>query len=302
MTDRILDLSDSPAYLRVKHEQLVIEREEAEPVSLPLTELAVLILAHPQVTCTLAVLSVLMDKGGSVVVCGRDYLPNGLMLPTVGHSTQVERFAAQAAAPLPLRKRIWKQIVREKVRAQARLIEDLRGDDCGLLAMATTVRSGDPDNVEAQAARRYWAVLFDDPDFQRRFEAPDQNRLLNYGYAVLRAIVSRAICAAGLHPSLGLHHHNRYDAFCLADDLMEPYRPMVDAAVVEYVATYGKDRALDRQAKQALLSTVIGRYCCQGEERTLFDWIARTASSLVKVLLGEADEVFYPEAMDHARD
>lgn len=300
MTERILDFSNSPGYLRVKYEQLVIEREGAERLSVPLAEVAVLILAHPQVTCSLAVLSGLMDKGGSVVVCGCDHLPNGLMLPTVGHSVQTERFAAQAAAPLPLRKRAWKQIVREKVRAQARLIRELRGDDCGLSGLANTVRSGDPDNVESQAARRYWAVLFEDPQFRRRYDAPDQNRLLNYGYAVLRAVVGRAICASGLHPSLALHHCNRYDAFCLADDLMEPYRPVVDAAVVEYVGVYGRDAALDRQAKQALLSAIMGRYRCQGEDRTLFDWVARTTSSLVKVFLGETDRLFYPEALDDA--
>jgi CRISPR-associated protein Cas1 len=223
-----------------------------------------------------------------------------MMLPVTGHSVQTERFAAQADAPAPVRKRLWKQVVRCKILAQADLLQRLRGDDQGLTAVSRSVRSGDPSNREAVASRRYWSALFDDPGFRRRFDAPDANRLLNYGYAVLRAVVGRAICAAGLHPSLGLHHHNRYNPFCLADDLMEPYRPLIDSAVVEHVGCYGTDAPLDRVGKQALLEAILARYRADGEVRTLFDLAARTAVSLAKVYLKQSSDLDYPKKLSDA--
>jgi len=297
MTDRILDFSESAAYLRVRNDQLVIERKDQPEVTTPLSEVAALILAHPQATCSQPVLGRLMAHGGAVVVCDGSHLPVGMMLPLGGHSVQTERFAAQAAAPLPMRKGLWKQIVQAKIRAQAALLHDLRGDDHGLTEIARAVQSGDPSNREAVASRRYWPALFDDPTFHRRFDAPDANRLLNYGYAVLRAVVGRAICAAGLHPSLGLHHHNRYNAFCLADDLMEPYRPLVDAAVVEHVGCHGKDAPLDRAGKEALVGAILRRYRADGEVRTLLDICARTAVSLAKHYLKESKGLEYPNQL-----
>ena len=148
-----------------------------------------------------------------------------MLLPLVGHHLQARRFVAQAAASVPTKKRLWRQIVRAKIELQAHTLETLHGDSAGVRPLMRLVRSGDPENVEARAARAYWPLLFADDDFRRDHERGDQNRLLNYGYTVLRAIVARAICAAGLHPALGLHHHNQYSAFCLADDLMEPFRP-----------------------------------------------------------------------------
>lgn len=300
MTDRIIDLSGSAAYLKVKNRQLVIERQEAEPVSVPLAEVAAIVAAHPQVKCSQPVLAELMGCGGSFIVCDGSNLPVGLMLPLQAHTLQAERIAAQSSAGLPLRKRLWKQIVSRKIRAQADLLESLRGNDFGLGALARAVRSGDPTNREAVASRRYWTALFDDPDFRRRFDAPDQNRMLNYGYAVLRAAMGRAICAAGLHPSLGLHHHHRNNAFCLADDLMEPYRPLIDAAVVDHLEEQDGATELDRSAKQALLEAVLGRYRADDEVRTLFDLCARTAVSLAKVLQGESDRLDYPKELSNA--
>ena len=302
MTDRILDFSDSQAYLRCKLEQLVIERKDADAVSLPMADVAAVIISHPQVTCTQAALATLMEKGAAVVVCNASSLPIGLMLPTEQHTTQTRRFAAQATASLPMKKRLWKQIIRAKVLAQAALLSELRGNDHGLKSLAGNVRSGDPSNVEAQASRRYWPALFDNPDFHRRFDAPDANRLLNYGYAVLRAVVGRALCASGLHPSLGLHHHNQYNPWCLADDLMEPFRPVVDRAVVEVAAAYGQDTALDRRSKQVLLEGILARYDADGEVRTLFDVVSRAASSLAQVYLKEADRLDLPRSLHRADD
>ncbi|HJT36296.1 MAG TPA: type II CRISPR-associated endonuclease Cas1, partial [Pirellulales bacterium] len=199
--------------------------------SVPLTEIAVLIAAHPQVTFTQAVLGGLAAAGGIFIVCDERWLPAGMLLPLRGHHLQARRFQAQAAVAAPVKKRLWQQIVRAKIETQAQALETLHGDSAGLRPLVPLVRSGDPENIEARAARIYWPLLFADESFRRQWEAGDQNRLLNYGYAVLRAIVARALCAAGLHPTLGLHHHNQYSAFCLADDLMEPFRPVVDIVV-----------------------------------------------------------------------
>jgi len=206
------------------------------------------------------------------------------------------RRCAKARANRPTCKRLWQQIVRAKIAAQARTLVVLHGADFGLGALVGQVRSGDPANVEARAARRYWPHLFDNLDFRRHRENEDQNALLNYGYAVLRAIVARAVCSAGLHPSLGIHHHNRYDAFPLADDLMEPFRPTVDQAVAEYLAendqpAYGVERA----AKQHLIGALTERRLLDGEQRTLFDVAARLAASLADVFLAGRGQLELPE-------
>lgn len=300
MTDRVLDLSETGAFLRVEYEQLKIERDGAAVASVPLVDVGVLVVGHPQVACTQAVLAGIVGAGGTVVVCDRNRLPVGMLLPLVRHGTQTERFARQAAASLPRKKRAWQQIVRAKLAAQAALLEALRGDEAGLRALIPRVVSGDRTNIESRAAQRYWPLLFDDPSFRRSREAPDQNRMLNYGYAVLRATTARAICAAGLHPSLGIHHHNRYDAFCLADDLMEPYRPIVDAAVVECASAFGGEAPLSPAVKQALLEPLLGRFRCGEECRTLDDWLRQAANALAGYLLGESDRLKLPTDLQRA--
>ena len=295
MINRILDFSEAPARLRVRYAQLIVQREDLPEVSLSLSDLAVVIVAHPQVTFTQAVLSGLAAVGGVFVTCDERRLPVGMLLPLAAHHAQAERFAAQARAPLPVRKRLWRQIVCAKIKAQAALLMELQGDDHGIGVLALHVRSGDPSNLEARAARRYWPRLFADLDFRRHRENEDQNILLNYGYAVLRAIIARAVCAAGLHPSLGIHHHNRYDAFCLADDLMEPYRPTVDRAVAEYMSTHDEVYKLEAAAKQHIIGELTGRYLVDGQQRTLFDTAARMASSLAEVFLGNAEDLELPD-------
>ncbi|MCC7293511.1 MAG: type II CRISPR-associated endonuclease Cas1 [Phycisphaerales bacterium] len=333
MTERIIDLAESAAYLHVRNRQLVIERHPSRglqsarthdpdgtsdsadaPVTpadwgvevptptelaVPLCEVAALIVAHPQVQCSQPVLAELMNAGTAFIVCDARSLPVGMMLPLSANTVQAQRLIAQASAPLPLKKQLWKQIVRRKITAQAELLTELRGGDHGLADLARDVRSGDPDNRESVAARRYWPVLFDDPNFHRRFDARDANRLLNYGYAVLRAAMARAICGAGLHPTLGLHHHQRDNPFCLADDLIEPYRPLIDAAVVEHVRE-NRGTELDRIGKQSLLEAVLARYDADGEVRTLFDLCARTAVSLVQTLERQTDRLDYPKKLGEA--
>ncbi len=295
MSHRILDISESAANLHVRHSQLVIELEGAAEVTTPLSELALLVISHPRVLMSQAVISGMAENGGSVVICDQKHLPIAMMLPLQVHTTQTERFARQAQASLPLRKRLWQQIVRAKIRAQGRLLRHLHGNDAGLLAMAERVRSGDASHLESQAARRYWPLLFADPRFRRGSQGPDQNSHLNYGYAVLRAVTARALCSAGLHPSLGLQHHNRYDAFRLAGDLMEPFRPVVDRAVYAWVQEHDPTLPLDKQAKAWLLLPFSERYEFEGESRTLFDLAARAASSLAHAFMGESKVLSIPE-------
>lgn len=293
--NRILDLSEEPAELCIRLENIVITREGQPDVAIPVSEVAAIIVSHPRVRYTHAVLSKLAAAGGVFVTCDERRLPVGMMLPLQGHFTQTERMAAQVAASLPTRKRLWRQIVRAKIQAQAVVLKQLRGNDEGLSFLANQVRSGDAGNVEAQASRRYWPALFADPKFVRDPDAGGANALLNYGYAVLRAVVARAVCAVGLHPAVGLHHHNRYNPFPLVDDLMEPFRPLVDRAVVQLVAQRGNPGELDRQARATLIGVLMGRYNLNGERRTLFDIVERTAFSLAAVFTQERSELILPD-------
>lgn len=295
MNHRILDFSETPARLSVRHRNLVVEPRDQPAVSMPLGDVAVMVVSHPQVHYTHAVLSGLAETGGVFVTCDGNRLPIGMLLPIAGHHVQVERFAAQACASLPLKKRLWKQVVQAKIKAQSLVLERLHGDDGGLAQLVAQVRSGDTANVEARAARRYWSLLFADREFRRNRDLPDENRLLNYGYAVLRAIVARAICAAGLHPSLGIHHHNRYSTYCLADDLMEPLRPIVDEAVAGMLAGDDSPPALDRDTKVGLIETLMARYEFAGEQRTLFNVSQRMAASLAGCYQGELRTIEIPQ-------
>jgi len=265
-----------------------------DEITMPLTDIAALIVSHPQATYTHAVLPGLAAAGAIFVACNEKHLPAAMLLPLVSHSTQTERFARQAALSLPTRKRLWQQIVQEQIRARARLLQERTGKDWGLTRIALQVRSGDPQNLEGRAARIYWQNLFPGQPFRRDPEAEGLNSCLNYGYAVLRAIVARALCGAGLHPSLGLHHHNRYDPFCLADDLMEPFRPLVDRVVAGLRDQQGDQAQIDKESKKVILEGLLTRFHCEGESRTLFDWMSRAASSLAAVIEGSGEKLEIP--------
>lgn len=281
---RILDIADGGAGLRVHLQQLIIRPDVGPEVSTPLSELAALVISNPRVLLTQAVIAGVAEHGGSIVTCGANRLPVAMLLPLQAHVTQTERFAAQVALRLPVRKRLWAQIVTAKIRAQSRLLRRLHGDDGGLAAIAARVRSGDSSYMESRAAQIYWPRLFANPKFRRAREGEAQNTHLNYGYAVLRALTARALCGAGLHPSLGLQHHNRYNPFCLADDLMEPFRPLVDRAVYDWIQDHDPDEPLDKHAKAFLIAPTLRAWEWQGEARSLFDWLARGASSLAAAL------------------
>lgn len=293
MTNHIIDVSGHGGYLRCENGLLILERQPEPRASVPLPEVAAVVLAHRQITCTRAALAALASAGAAVIVCGDDYLPAAMMLPLTGYHAPARRLIAQAEASEPARKGLWRQVVQAKVRAQGAVLQSLHGRDFGLGVLVERVRSGDTSNIEGQAARIYWSVLFGDQGFRRDSEALDQNRYLNYGYAVLRAIVGRAICASGLHPGLGLHHHHRENAFCLADDLMEPFRPLVDKVVVEIVRKHGTDASLDAAMKQRLIQPLMGTFWHDGE-RTLFDLVGRLCASLGAAFEGKGKRLPIP--------
>ena len=305
MSDRILEIAN-PARLSVKDSQLVIEREECLPFITPVSGVNTLLLAHPQVTLTQAVVSRLAEAGAMVVTIDHHYLPVAMTLPLQAHSLQTERLAAQATLKPVARKRLWTQIIQAKIRAQGSLLKELRGSDEGLIATAARVHSGDPENLEAQAARRYWGLIFADPKFRRGADplesGPDQNRHLDYGYTVLRASVARAVCAAGLHPSIGLRHHNRYDPFCLAADLMEPFRPLIDRRVAAYIAHHSPSAPFDAVVKKWLIEAITMRYWVNSVERALSDILFRMAGSLANVLAGSEERLDLPESLLPCQD
>jgi len=279
MIRRIIEISSGPARLSVANRQLVIDRAENGEARVPCEDVGVLLVDHPAVTYTRGVFRTLLGTGAAVVLCGRDYHPSGLLLPVSGNTVQAERYRCQIEAPKPLKKRLWQAVIKAKLRQQATVLTHFNGKDAGLSAMAGRVRSGDPENLEARAAQRYWPQLFG-PQFRRLRTGPPPNNLLNYGYTVLRAAMARALCAAGLLATHGIHHHNRYNAFCLADDMMEPYRPFVDLKVRNLVdAGYG-DTDIDRPAKAHLLGLFNDGVEIAGMRTPLLLALHATASSL----------------------
>jgi len=283
MIKRVIEISSGPARLSIANRQLVIEREDQPRATVPCEDIGVLVVDNKAVNYTHSVFTSLVDAGASVVLCGGDHHPAGLVMPLAGNTVQTERHREQIDASQPLLKRLWQTIVTGKLRQQSVVLRDVTGSDEGLMELAARVRSGDPDNLEAQGAQRYWPKLLG-KEFRRSRDGPPPNNLLNYGYMVLRAGMARAICAAGLIPTLGLHHRNRYNPFCLADDLMEPYRPFVDLRVAGLVAEGFAATDLDRSSKQRILSMFSDTLEFDNERSPLLLALHGTASSLVRSL------------------
>ena len=241
--NRILDI-DSAATLRVRLDCLVVDRD-GESVVIPAVEIAVVILSSREIMLSSSVLALLAASDAAVVSLNTRYLPVGLMLPLAAHSRHTERLRLQVAQSDAARATFWRRIVELKIAAQAQHLDDT-GRPHTLRALDLSV----PEQAEAQAARMYWRILFG-PEFTRRDDDDDANALLNYGYAVVRALTARAICKVGLHPAIGVHHRNQYNPFVLADDLMEPFRPVIDRAAL----SLGSE--LTKEAKRELLAAAM---------------------------------------------
>ena len=301
----------NPAYLSLRNAQLVIKIPEVESnpelaesikkeavVTKPIEDIGVVVLDNKRITITTGAIEALLANNAALISCDDKGLPVGLMLPLCGNTTQSERFRHQIEASLPLKKQLWQQTIQCKINNQATVLQACRGTrvDC-MRVWAKDVRSGDSDNLEGRAAAYYWKHLFAEhiDGFIRDREGVPPNNLLNYGYAILRAIIARALVSSGLLPTLGIHHHNRYNAYCLADDIMEPYRPYVDALVVDIVGDVGADAELTKDVKARLLSVPVIDVVVGGKRSPLMVAVGQTTASLYKCFSGELRRVLYPE-------
>jgi CRISP-associated protein Cas1 len=324
----------NPAYLSKKNEQLVVnnkeqdkdqeyehekepdnEKHEANIVAekkegwlekrkdiakevlktIPIEDIGIVILDNGQITITHGALSSLIDNNAAVVTCDGSHMPNGLFLPLAGNTEQNEKFRAQIDSSEPLKKQLWQQTISAKIRNQAFILRERKAPINNILTWAKKVRSGDPDNYEGRAAAYYWKNFFPMIDgFIRDRNGEPPNNLFNYGYAILRAIAARGLVGSGLLPTLGIHHANKYNAYCLADDIMEPYRPYVDKIVYEMVSNGEDFYELTPSIKKQLLAIGTTEIIIGGERSPLMVGMQRTTASLVKCFEGTARKIIYP--------
>ena len=307
MIKRTLCFSN-PAYLSLTNSQLVIKMPEVEKANLPETfkestvrtvpieDIGVVVLDNRQITITQGAIEAMLENNCAIITCDNSHLPVGLMLPLCGNTTQSERFREQIDASLPLKKQLWQQTVQSKIHNQAAVLKQTRGVVVkNMLAWENDVRSGDADNLEGRAAAYYWKNMFPDvADFTRDRDGVAPNNLLNYGYAILRAVVARSLVASGLLPTLGIHHHNKYNAYCLADDIMEPYRPYIDLLVTGITAKFGYPEELTTELKRELLVIPVLDVVIGGQRSPLMTAVAQTTASLYKCFSGDARKIVYP--------
>lgn len=241
----------NPAYLSLRNQQLVIKMPEVERSTtvceviktesvrtIPVEDIGVVVLDNKQITLTQGLMEAFLANNTAVISCDARSMPTGLLLPLSGNTIQQERFTDQINSSLPLRKQLWQQTIKAKIENQAAVLsKHTSAESKCMYVWASDVKSGDSDNLEGRAAAYYWKNLFVPyiDKFIRGREAAPPNNLLNYGYAIIRAVIARALVSSGLLPTFGIHHHNRYNAYCLADDIMEPYRPYVDELVLNII-------------------------------------------------------------------
>ena len=299
----------NPAYLSLRDAQLVIKlpevvkndtlpdrfKQKAE-ISKPIEDIGVVVLDNKQITVTSGLLEALLENNCAVISCDSKSMPVGLMLPLYGNTTQNERFRHQLEASLPLKKQLWQQTIKVKIENQAAVLKKCTGEEIRCMKVwASEVKSGDSDNMEARAAAYYWKNLFPIEGFNRDRDGISPNNLLNYGYAILRAVVARGLVTSGLLPTLGIHHHNRYNAYCLADDIMEPYRPYVDELVYNIVASDMDCNVLNKDLKAKLLMIPTLDVVIVGKRSPLMVAVSQTTASLYKCFSGELRKIVYPE-------
>lgn len=299
----------NPAYLSLSNAQLVLhipDVQNSDAVSplvkskavrtFPIEDLGVVILDNKRITITQGALERLLENNCAVNTCDSTSMPAGLMLPLAAHTLQSERFQAQISASLPLRKQLWQQTVQAKIQNQAAVLSRCTGVEVGCMnAWVGEVRSGDATNLEGRAAAYYWRNFFPEyPGFTRHREGDVPNNLLNYGYAILRAVVARSLVGNGLLPTLGIHHHNRYNAYCLADDVMEPYRPVVDELVKQIAGGSSNLFDLTTDLKRQLLAIPTIDVPISGRKRPLMAAVAETTASLSKCFAGGQRRIAYP--------
>lgn len=287
----------NPAYLSTKNEQLYISFPDADKESktVPIEDLGMIVLENQQITITNGLLAKLTERKVAIVSCNAQHLPEGLLLPMQGHTEQTERVRYQLDASQPLKKNLWQQTVSSKIKNQYTLLKEKGKDSKRMEYLYKNVTSGDAGNYEAQAAAIYWQELFDIPDFNRGQNGIPPNNLLNYGYAILRAVIARALVSSGMLPGVGIWHRNKYNAYCLADDIMEPYRPYVDLVVSHIVSNHDDYTLLTTDLKKELLSIPALDVKIDGQKSPLMVAASRTTSSLFECFAGISRKIIYPE-------
>jgi CRISP-associated protein Cas1 len=286
----------NPAYLSTKNEQLYISFPDDKPYrTVPIEDIGMVVLENHQITITNGLLSKLSDNKVAVVSCNAQHMPEGLLLPMNGHSEQAERIRYQLDASLPLKKNLWQQTVTAKIYNQAGLLQEKGKNAQRLFHLAKNVSSGDTGNHEAQAAAHYWQHLFDIPDFNRGQAGIPPNNLLNYGYAILRAVIARALVSSGMLPQVGIWHRNKYNAYCLADDIMEPYRPYVDLVVCYIVENSDDYHELTVDLKKELLAIPALDVQIDGQKSPLMVAASRTTNSLFECFAGISRKIIFPD-------
>ena len=291
MLGRIVEIEGEGRRLSLDRGFLTVAGPNGPLGKVPLDDIEAVILSNPAASFTSQIIAALASRGTPLVMCGNDFRPSAWLLPVDGHHAQGDRMEAQAQSTLPTRKRLWAELVRAKVLAQAAALERTGANPVPIRALAVRVRSGDPSNIEAQAAQRYFPAMFG-RGFYRHRDGDGPNGMLNYGYTVLRAATARAIIAAGLHPSLSLQHRSRGDALRLADDLMEPFRPAVDLVVLALMRE-GVDR-IDTAAKRRLAEVLHADFVTAEGATPLSNVLARLAISLAQVFTGERKKLVFP--------
>lgn len=301
MIKRTLFFSN-PAYLNLLKEQIQIELphlkalgEKLYKKTIPIEDIGIILLDHQQITITHGCIAALLANNVAIITCDNQHLPTGMMLPIEGNNVQSERFRYQIDASQPLKKQLWQQTVQAKILNQAAVLANRDIEHENMLYWAKSVRSGDPDNYEARAAAYYWQNVFPKKvEFFRVREGKPPNNLLNYGYSILRAIVARGLVCSGLLPTLGIHHRNKYNAYCLADDIMEPYRPYVDLIVLNIVDNGENFLELDTVIKSKLLAIASVDVHFERSTSPLMVGVQNTTASLAKCFEGSIRKINYP--------
>ena len=286
----------TPCYLSIRHGQLIHRPrdENAEETVIPIEDIGVVMIEDLSVTMTGHALCALNEQGAAVILCNGQHHPTAMLQSLDGHSTHAEILRSQIDGTPATVKRLWKQTIQAKVLNQSILLHALgRERSSALRRIADQVKSGDVDNREAVASRIYWSRIFTKSGFKRDPDGPPPNGLLNYGYAILRAAAARALVSSGLYCAIGIHHRNRYNAFALADDFMEPYRPFVDEVVVRLVES-GSAGDVDKNAKRALLGVLISDVFFPDNKRPLMNGLSLSSASLVRCIGGTEKQVLYP--------
>lgn len=284
----------NPCYLSVKLKQLVVKmRDTDEQRTLPIEDIGVVILDHPQITMTHEVIRSLSGNNAIVVSCNESHMPETYVQPLAGNTLMTKVFNAQVGSSLPLKKQLWQQTVQAKIHNQAEVLKKLGKNAKRLEVLERNVQSGDSENAEGQAAAYYWQQMFG-TDFFRDSEGEPPNNLLNYGYAILRSIVARSLVGSGLNLSLGIFHSNQYNAHCLTDDIMEPYRPFVDLLAYEIWQNNDLASFLDKETKARLLSIATVDVKMGNGSSPLMVGLVQTTASLAECFLGRKRKIKYP--------